>query len=43
MTLSAQSREKDEVSPLELFFDFVFAVFQLSHHLRRPRNLDIRS
>ena len=44
MTLPAQSREKDEVSPLELFFlDFVFAVSQLSHHLRRPRNLDIRS
>jgi len=35
MTLPAQSREKDEVSPLELFFDlvFVFAVSQLSHHL----------
>ena len=34
MTLPAQSREKDEVSPLELFFDlvFVFAVSQLSHH-----------
>ena len=35
MTLPAQSRDKDEVSPLELFFDlvFVFAVSQLSHHL----------
>jgi hypothetical protein len=45
MTLAAQSLEEDEVSPLELFFDlvFVFAFSQLSHHLRRPRNLDIRS
>jgi low temperature requirement protein LtrA len=35
MTLPAQSLDKDEVSPLKLFFDvvFVFAVAQLSHHL----------
>jgi low temperature requirement protein LtrA len=33
--MPGQSPEKDEVSPLKLFFDlvFVFAVSQLSHHL----------
>ena len=35
MTSSAQSVQREAVSPLELFFDlvFVFAVSQLSHHL----------
>jgi low temperature requirement protein LtrA len=35
MTSPAQSVQRDAVSPLELFFDlvFIFAVWQLSHHL----------